>query len=201
MEHFCFKCDRLHIRPAGWSCIIGSMATNVTSNQVSVAPSAFLTQQLMGRSPSPISITSSCGSVNRSTITATSSMGSIAQQSNARTDELILAELQKPSARMTQVEQELQAKTFTSIPKKERRLNKRDRQVIVHCVVPQTDQQVFHCRKVQITQGVRAAYRSQSTLSHPLTPQPPTSAAYLPNITPRLSCKDNISWSYPLGQN
>ena len=79
-------------------------------------PNGFLTQQLMGRSPSPISTTPSGSSVNRSITTATSSGGTMAQPSSIRTDELILAELQKLSARMTQVEQELQAENFHIYP-------------------------------------------------------------------------------------
>ena len=121
MEHFCSKCDRPHIRPVGRKCITAGMATNVSSTQPSVAPNGFLTQQLMGRSLSPINTPFSGSTVNTSASAATSSGGSVTQPNNTRTDELILAELQKLSARKTNVEQELQADTFTSTPRKRRR--------------------------------------------------------------------------------
>ena len=81
------------------------MATNITSKQATVAANALLTQQPAGRPPSPIEPGPSSSSVNGNTSTMViTTMELCLQHSNPRTDELILAELQKLSARMTQVE-------------------------------------------------------------------------------------------------
>ena len=97
------------------------MATNIPSTQPSVAPNAFLTQQLTGRPPSPIEGPSSSCSVSRDVSTPLTVVSTTSSQQPSRTEELILAELQKLSNRMTLVEQELQTETFTSTPRKRRR--------------------------------------------------------------------------------
>ena len=94
------------------------MATNITSTQLSVAANAFLTQCLTGRPPSPIGVSCSGSSVIRDASTSLTVTSSVSSQQLPRTEELILAELQKLSSQMTQVEQELQAETFISIPRK-----------------------------------------------------------------------------------
>ena len=117
MEHFCSKCDSSHIRPVGRRCFRTGMATNITS------------QQATSRSPSPIH-TGPSGSMatGNSSTTVITTMNSQTQQSGLRAEDLILAELQKLSARMTQVEQELHTDTFTSTPRK-RKKTTRSRQV------------------------------------------------------------------------
>ena len=95
------------------------MATNITSQQAAVAVNALLTQQTAGRPPSPIQAGPSGSTVTgNSSTTVITTMNSQPQQGNLRTEDLILAELQKLSARMTQVEQELHTDTFTSTPRK-----------------------------------------------------------------------------------
>ena len=98
------------------------MATNITSTQPSVAPNAFLTQQLAGRPPSPIEGLSSSSPVIRNVSTSLTDTSNTGSQQTPRTEELILAELQKLSTRMTLVEHELQAETFTSTPRKRKRV-------------------------------------------------------------------------------
>ena len=120
MELFCNKCERTHIRPVGRRCYKEGMATNITSTQPSVAPNAFLTQQLAGRPPSPIEGLGSSSSVTRNVSTSLTVTSNTGSQQTPRTEELILAELQKLSTRITLVEQELQAETFT--PRKRKRV-------------------------------------------------------------------------------
>ena len=98
------------------------MATNITSEQATAAASALISQQSVGGLPSPIRAGPSSSSVNRSTSNImTTTSNSQTRHTNLRTDELILAELQKLSARMTQVEQELHTDTFASTPRKRKR--------------------------------------------------------------------------------
>ena len=129
MEHFCSKCDISHIRPVGRRCFRTGMATNITSHQAAVAANALLTQHTTSRPPSPIQ-TGPSGSMatGNSSTTVITTMNSQTQQGSLRTEDLILAELQKLSARMTQVEQELHTDTFTSTPRK-RKKTTRSRQV------------------------------------------------------------------------
>ena len=128
MEHFCSKCDTSDIRPVGRRCFRTGMATNITSQQTAVAVNALLTQQTAGRPPSPIQAGPSGSTVTgNSSTTVITTMNSQPQQGNLRTEDLILAELQKLSARMTQVEQELHTDTFTSTPRK-RKKTTRNRQ-------------------------------------------------------------------------
>ena len=122
MELFCEKCELVHSRPVGRRCNREGMATNTPSTQPTVAPNAFLTQQLTGRPPSPIEGTSSGTSVIRDGSTSLTVASTTSAQQSPRTEELILAELQKLSSRMTLVEQELQADTFTSTPRRRKRV-------------------------------------------------------------------------------
>ena len=123
MEHFCSKCEIPHIRPVARHRYSSGMTTNIVSTQVTVAPNAFFTQQLNSGFTSPILSCHSGSSVNRSASKSTSTTTSAnIHQGQLRTDELILAELQKLSTRMTQIEQELQAETFTSTPRKSKRM-------------------------------------------------------------------------------
>ena len=114
MEHFCSKCDTSHVRPVGRRCYKTGMSTNITSQQATVAVNALLTQQTADRPPSPIQASPPGSSVNGNTSTIV--ITTMNSQVNLRTDEFILAELQKLSARMTQVEQELHTDTCTSTP-------------------------------------------------------------------------------------
>ena len=99
------------------------MATNVTSKQAIAAANALLTQHPAGRPPSPIQAGPSSSLVNGNTSTTViTTTNSQPQHANLRTDKLILAELQKLLARMTQVEQELHDDTFTSTPRKWKRV-------------------------------------------------------------------------------
>ena len=122
MEQFCYKCDTAHIRPVGRRCYRTGMATNITSDQATVAASALISQQSVGGLPSPIQAGPSGSSLNSNTSnTMITTSNSQTQHTNLRTDELILAELQKLSARMTQVEQELHTDTFASTPRRRKR--------------------------------------------------------------------------------
>ena len=105
MELFCDKCELVHSRPVGRRCNREGMATNIPSTQPTVAPNAFLTQQLTGRPPSPIEGTSSGSSVIRDVSTSLTVASTTSAQQSPRTEELILVELQKLSSRMTLVEQ------------------------------------------------------------------------------------------------
>ena len=121
MELFCDKCESEH-RPVGRRCNREGMVTNITSTQPSVAPNAFLVQQLTDRPPSPIEGPNSGSLVIGNVSTSLTATSTVSSQQPLRTDELILAELKKLSIRMTLVEQELQAETFTSTPRKRRRV-------------------------------------------------------------------------------
>ena len=122
MEVWCEKCGSNHNRPVGRRCNRVSMATNISTTQAAEAVSALHTTTTVDRSPSPITSmhagTASIHTVNTSHSVPVSRPPS---QFSVRTEELILSELQKLSARMTQVEQELQTDTFTSTPRKRKK--------------------------------------------------------------------------------
>ena len=93
-----------------------SMATNICTTQANAAAAALCTSTSIDRPPSPI--TSS-----QTTVFNTQPTGGVRvpNQNPSRTEELILHELQRLSARMSCVEQELQADTFTSTPRRRKK--------------------------------------------------------------------------------
>ena len=134
MEEHCIKCNSYHKRPVGRRCYRLSMATNITTSQAIMASSAVLSvNSSVSTSVNPV-VTTSTRPPPPNTVTVTTS--STPGQSNgpSRTEELILNELQRLSARMSNMEQEIQSTTFTSVPrkrKKSRQVNKsRDHSVI-----------------------------------------------------------------------
>ena len=93
----------------------------MADTQASMAVSAITSSNLVERPPSPIASTHMAVPATQ-TLNAYSASGP--QNSNpgpSRTEELILAELQRLSARMSNVEHELQADTFTSTPRKRKK--------------------------------------------------------------------------------
>ena len=134
MEEHCIKCNSYHKRPVGRKCYRLSMATNITTSQAIMASSAVLSvNSSVNTSVNPVVTTSTRPPLpNTVTVTTNSTPG----QSNgpSRTEELILNELQRLSARMSNMEQEIQSTTFTSTPRKmmkSRQVNKsRDHSVI-----------------------------------------------------------------------
>ena len=128
MEHLCSKCGQLHERPVGRRCIKVSMATNITSSQANAAVSAVLFSNTTERPPSPISSTQSRAAQTLN-IPSTQLASDLRdpQAKPSRTEELIFSELQKLSARMSNMEQELHADTVTSTPKKRKKSKGRSR--------------------------------------------------------------------------
>ena len=128
MELSCSKCEQLHERPVGRRCIKVSMATNITSSQANAAVSAVLFSNTTERPPSPISSTHSGTSqtVNvPNTQLANGVPDPLAKPS--RTEELTLSELQKLSACMSNMEQEVHTDTVTSTPRKRKKSKGRSR--------------------------------------------------------------------------
>ena len=98
------------------------MATNISTTQAAEAVSALHTTTTVDRSPSPItSMRGGTASTHTVEISHSVPVSRAPSQFSVRTEELILSELQKLSARMTQVEQELQTDTFTSTPRKRKK--------------------------------------------------------------------------------
>ena len=109
-----------------------SMGTNITSSQALLASSA-VTSIHTSNSPSVNANVELPGPSNIS-IATHSAQGS----GPTRTEELILAELQKLSSRMSNMEQEMQSKTYTSTPKKRKKakqVNKSREQYMVEVSV------------------------------------------------------------------
>ena len=104
------------------------MATNISTTQAAEAVSALHTTTTIDRSPSPIT-SMHAGTASSYTVNTAHSVpvSRPPSQFSARTEELILSELQKLSARMTQVEQDLQTDTFTSTPRKRKKAKTRGR--------------------------------------------------------------------------
>ena len=122
-----------------------SMATNITSSQASAAVSAVLFSNATEGLPSPISSgqPSTSHAVNGREIQPSTSIQE-SQVRPSRTEELILTELQKLSARMSNMEQELQADTVTSTPRKKRKSKARNRkgeESVVRATINLTDTQ------------------------------------------------------------
>ena len=134
MEEQCIKCNSYHKRPMGRRCYRLSMATNITTSQAIMASSAVLgVNSSVNTSVNPV-VTTSTPPPPANTVTVTTSSTSGQSNGPSRTEELILNELQKLSARMSNMEQEIQSTTFTSTPrkrKKSRQVNKnRDHSVM-----------------------------------------------------------------------
>ena len=122
MEVWCDKCGSKHNRPVGRRCYIVSMATNISTTQATAAVSALHTATTVDRSPSPItSMQAGTSSLHTAATSHSVTTSQPPSQFSVRTEELILSELQKLMARMTQVEQELQNDTFTSTPRKRKK--------------------------------------------------------------------------------
>ena len=99
------------------------MATNLSHSQAVMATSAVVSTSL-NVDPETSDNTRAPTS---STTTLTTSTAQALGNGPTRTEELILAELQRLSARMSNMEQEMQSTTYTSTPrkrKKSRQLNK-----------------------------------------------------------------------------
>ena len=134
MEEQCIKCNSYHKRPVGRRCYRLSMATNITTSQAIMASSAVLgVNSSVNTSVNPV-VTTRIPPPPANTVTVTTSSTSGQPNGPSRTEELILNELQKLSARMSNMEQEFQSTTFTSTPrkrKKSRQVNKnRDHSVM-----------------------------------------------------------------------
>ena len=122
MEIFCDKCGFEHNRPVGRRCYKVSMATNISTTQATAAVSALQTANTADRPPSPISsMQAGTSGLHTATTSHSVPVSRSPSQFSVRTEELILTELQKLSARMSQVEQELQTDTFTSTPRKRKK--------------------------------------------------------------------------------
>ena len=152
------------------------MATNITSEQATAAASALLSQQSAGRLPSPIRAGPSSSSVSSNTFnTLTTTSTSQHQYTNLRTDELILAELQKLSARMTQVEQELHTDTFTSTPRKRKRVvpNRQASDSLISGTVNRTGAYTSIDESAVQSRAPESVSQYMLTLTAPLVPPPP----------------------------
>ena len=105
-----------------------SMATNITSSQANAAASAVLFSSATEGPLSPISSAQPGTSHNVNGLEVQPSTSTQESQVRpSRTEELILTELQKLSARMSNMEQELHADTVTSTPRKRRKSKARNR--------------------------------------------------------------------------
>ena len=107
-----------------------SMATNITSSQALLASSAVTSIHTSNSSAANANVELP-GPSNTSIATHSAQAQGSAP---TRTEELILAELQRLSSRMSNMEQEIQSKTYTSTPKKRkkaRQVNKSREQSMV----------------------------------------------------------------------
>ena len=90
---------------------------NISSSQATAAASALQTASMVDTPPSP--------STSMQASTHSAPVSRAPSQLSTRTEELILHELQKLSARMSQVEQDLQTDTFTSTPRRRKKARTR----------------------------------------------------------------------------
>ena len=123
MEEHCIKCNNYHKRPVDRRCYRLSVATNITPSQAIMASSAVLG---VNSSVNPVVTTSTQPPVSN-VVTVSTSLAQSHSNGPSRTEEPILSELQRLSARMSNMGQEIQSTTFTSTPrkrKKSRQVNK-----------------------------------------------------------------------------
>ena len=124
MEHFCSKCSLSHSRPVGRWCNKVSMVTNLSSAQAREAASAVRPREIVYSPLSPIS--SLCMDSSTGIEEPGISTVAVSRAPNvvpSKTEELMLNELQKLSARMSQMEQEMQGNTFTSTTRRRKRVH------------------------------------------------------------------------------
>ena len=128
MEVLCDKCGLKHNRPVGRRYYKVIMAMNISTTQATAAVSALQMATIGDRPPSPISsMQAGTSGLHTATTSHSAPVSRPPSQFSVRTEELILSELQKLSARMSQVEQELQTDTFTSTPRKRKKARTRGR--------------------------------------------------------------------------